>query len=128
MTPQSGTDRNACPTRTHYPDSKQTSLCSLCCALSGEATNTNFIVFGVTRSGLEPTIYLTLGGSEKITVFGVTRSGLEPTIYLTLGESEKITVFGVTRSGLEPTIYLTLGESEKITFRVNVFIIERMKI
>jgi hypothetical protein len=34
----------------------------------------------------------------------------------------------VTRSGLEPTIYLTLGESEKITFRVNVFIIERVKI
>jgi hypothetical protein len=58
----------------------------------------------------------------------VTRSGLETTIYLTLGESEKITVFGVTRSGLEPTIYLTLGESEKITFRVNVFIIERVKI
>jgi hypothetical protein len=25
--------------------------------LSGEATNTNFIVFGLTRPGLEPTIY-----------------------------------------------------------------------
>ena len=25
--------------------------------LSGEATNTNFIVIGLTRSGLEPTIY-----------------------------------------------------------------------
>ena len=78
----------------------------------------------MTRSGLEPTIYLTVGGSEKITVFGVTRSGLEPTIYLTLGESEKITVFGVTRSGLEPMIYLTLGESEKITFRTDEDLIE----
>jgi len=27
--------------------------------LSGEATNTNFIVFGLTRPGLEPTIYHT---------------------------------------------------------------------
>jgi len=26
---------------------------------SGEATNTNFIVFGLTRPGLEPTIYCT---------------------------------------------------------------------
>jgi hypothetical protein len=31
----------------------------LCCVLSGEATNINFIVFGLTRSGLEPTIYRT---------------------------------------------------------------------
>ena len=29
--------------------------------LSGEATNTNFIVFGLTQSGLEPTIYRTHG-------------------------------------------------------------------
>ena len=29
--------------------------------LSGEATNTNFIVFGLTRLGLEPTIYRTRG-------------------------------------------------------------------
>jgi hypothetical protein len=29
--------------------------------LSGEATNTNFIVFGFTQSGLEPTIYCTRG-------------------------------------------------------------------
>ena len=28
--------------------------------LSGEATHTNFIVFGLTRSGLEPTMYHTL--------------------------------------------------------------------
>jgi hypothetical protein len=27
--------------------------------LSGEATNTNFIVFGFTQSGLKPTIYRT---------------------------------------------------------------------
>jgi hypothetical protein len=29
--------------------------------LSGEATHTNFIVFGLTRPGLEPTIYRTRG-------------------------------------------------------------------
>jgi len=29
--------------------------------LSGEATNTNLIVFGLTRTGLEPTIYCTRG-------------------------------------------------------------------
>jgi len=29
--------------------------------LNGEATNTNFIVFGLTRSGLETTIYRTRG-------------------------------------------------------------------
>jgi hypothetical protein len=29
--------------------------------LSREATNTNFIVFGLIRSGLEPTIYCTQG-------------------------------------------------------------------
>ena len=29
--------------------------------LSGEATNTNFIVFGLTRTGLESTIYRTRG-------------------------------------------------------------------
>jgi len=29
--------------------------------LSGEATNTNFIVFGLARPGLEPTIYRTRG-------------------------------------------------------------------
>jgi hypothetical protein len=29
--------------------------------LSGEATNTNLIVFGLTRLGLKPTIYRTIG-------------------------------------------------------------------
>jgi hypothetical protein len=32
-----------------------------CCVLSGEATNTNFIFIGLTRPGLEPTIYHTWG-------------------------------------------------------------------
>ena len=31
------------------------------CVLSGEAANTNFIVFGLTQPGLEPTIYHTRG-------------------------------------------------------------------
>jgi hypothetical protein len=34
-------------------------LSTLFRVLSGEATNTNFIVFGLTRPGFEPTIYLT---------------------------------------------------------------------
>ena len=32
-----------------------------CCVLSGEATNTNFIVFGLIQSGLEPMIFRTRG-------------------------------------------------------------------
>ena len=32
-----------------------------CCVLSGEGTHTNFIVFGLTGSGMEPTIYHTRG-------------------------------------------------------------------
>ena len=36
-----------------------------CCVLSGEATNTNFIVFGLTRPGLEPTIYRTRGEHDN---------------------------------------------------------------
>jgi hypothetical protein len=52
-----------CSTRTHYPDSEPTSLLfSLyCCVFCGEATHTNFIVFGLTRWGLEPMIYRTPG-------------------------------------------------------------------
>jgi hypothetical protein len=34
--------------------------------LRGEATNTNFIVFGFTRPGLEPTIYRTRGEHAKL--------------------------------------------------------------
>jgi hypothetical protein len=36
-------------------------ILNLCCVLSGEATHTNFIVFGLIRSGLESTIYRTRG-------------------------------------------------------------------
>jgi hypothetical protein len=38
----------------HYPDSEQTSLSPYCYLPSGETINTNFIVFGLTRPGLEP--------------------------------------------------------------------------
>jgi hypothetical protein len=34
-------------------------LLNAACVLNGEATNTNFIVFGLTRRGLDPTIYRT---------------------------------------------------------------------
>ena len=33
----------------------QSALSPECCTLSGEATNANFIVFGLTLPGLEPT-------------------------------------------------------------------------
>ena len=36
-------------------------LTPLCCVLSGEATNNNLKVFGLTRPGLKPTIYRTRG-------------------------------------------------------------------
>ena len=36
-------------------------LSPYCCVLSGEAKNTNFIVFGLTQPGLEPTIHRNRG-------------------------------------------------------------------
>jgi hypothetical protein len=36
-----------------------------CCVLSREATNTNFIVIGLTQIELEPTIYRTRGEHTK---------------------------------------------------------------
>ena len=53
-------------TRKHYPDSVPTSVAQLaltpeCCFLSGEATHTNFKVFGLTRPVFEPTMYSTQG-------------------------------------------------------------------
>jgi hypothetical protein len=43
------------------PSKPAFALSPLCCVLSREATNTNFIVFGLTRLGLEFTIYRTQG-------------------------------------------------------------------
>jgi hypothetical protein len=43
------------------PNQPVFALTPYCCVLSGEATNTNFIVLCLTRSGLEPTIYRTRG-------------------------------------------------------------------
>ena len=40
-------------------------LSPYCCMLSGEATNTNFIVFGLTQLRLEPMIYRTRGESAN---------------------------------------------------------------
>jgi hypothetical protein len=58
-------------TRTYYLDSEPTSLRSKCCVLSGEATQRNSIVFGLTRPGLEPMIYHNKGehAYHYITVF-----------------------------------------------------------
>ena len=44
-------------------------LSPLCCMLSGEATNTNFIVFGLSRLWLEPTIYRTRGELSTETTY-----------------------------------------------------------
>ena len=48
------------PIRTHYPDSEPTSLCSFSLA-EKQQIPINFKVFGLTRSGLKPTIYRTRG-------------------------------------------------------------------
>jgi len=39
--------------------------------LSGEATNTNLIVFGLTRPRLEPTIYRTRGEHANSAIFQI---------------------------------------------------------
>jgi hypothetical protein len=44
------------------PSKPDFALTPECCVLSGEATNTYLIVFGLTRPGLEPTLYC--NGSE----------------------------------------------------------------
>jgi hypothetical protein len=48
---------------TYYYDTESTILCSysLIRVLRGEATNTHFVVFGLTPPGLAPTIYHTRG-------------------------------------------------------------------
>jgi hypothetical protein len=50
--------------------------------LSGEATNTYFIVFSWTRSRLEPTTYLTRGGRvNHYTTDEVTLQGIFQTLF-----------------------------------------------
>ena len=44
------------------PNQSVFALTPYCCGFTGEATNTNFIVLGLTRSGLEHTIYRTRAG------------------------------------------------------------------
>ena len=49
-------------TSSHYSDFEPISFSYLtpsCCVLNGEATNTNFTLFGLTQAGLEPAIYRT---------------------------------------------------------------------
>jgi hypothetical protein len=64
--------KTCCSTLKH-PYSEPTSLCSfsvilwLADMLSREAINSNFIVFGLTRSGFEPTIYSTSDSMLTIT-------------------------------------------------------------
>jgi hypothetical protein len=66
--------------------------------LSGEATNTKLIVFGLIRPGFEPTIYRTWG--EHANNYTID----EPTIYHTGGEHANHYTTD------EPTIYRTGGE------------------
>jgi hypothetical protein len=60
---QQSADRHIAPLRHIIPIQSQPffALSPYCCVLSGEATNTNFIIFGLTRLGLNPTIYRTRG-------------------------------------------------------------------
>jgi hypothetical protein len=44
-----------------HPSQPVFALSSYCCGLSDEATNTNVIVFGLTKPGLKQTIYRTRG-------------------------------------------------------------------
>ena len=70
------------PNQTHYPDSEPTSLCSfsLMLRVQRRSKNVNFTVFGLTRSGLEPTIYLTRGEhtnhytTDAVKLFGIVRA------------------------------------------------------
>jgi hypothetical protein len=76
----------------------------------GEATDTNFTVLGLTRSGLEPTIYRTQG--EHANHYTTD----EPTIYRTQGEHANHCTTD------EPTIYRTQGEhaNHYTTYVVNI--------
>ena len=83
---------------------------------SGEATNTNFIVLGLTWSGLEPTIYHTPGKhanhytTDELTIYHTPGKHAnhyttdEPTIYHTPGKHAKHYTTD------EPTIYHTPGK------------------
>jgi hypothetical protein len=57
---------------------------TLCCVLSGEATNTSFIVFGLTWPGLEPTIYHTWGEHANYYTTNVVIYSIEGLIYFKL--------------------------------------------
>jgi hypothetical protein len=52
--------------------------------LAGETTDVNFIIFGLTRSVLEPTIYHTRGEHDNLYTTD------EPTIYHTRGEHDNL--------------------------------------
>ena len=68
------------------------------CVLSGETANINYIVFGITPPGLEPTIYRTRGEHA------IHYTTDEPTIYCTRDEHD------IHYTTDEPTIYRTRGE------------------
>ena len=82
------------------PDQPVFSLSPYCCVLSREATNTNYIVFSLTRSGIEPTIYHTRRPDQ----------GLNPrstTLDDPIRDWTHDLPHSTTRSGIEPTIYHT---------------------
>jgi hypothetical protein len=71
--------------------------------LNREATNTNVIVFGVTRLGLEPTIYHTR--THDLPHSNPRSTTLEPTIYHT--RTHDLPHSNPRSTTLEPTIYHT---------------------
>jgi hypothetical protein len=94
-------------------------------ARSNNTNFTNCIDFGLTRSGLEPTIYPTRGSNPRSTTLGarthdLPHSGLEPTIYHTRCSNPRSTTLGarthdLPHSGLEPSIYHTRGLNPRST-------------
>ena len=95
----------------------QSALSPKCCMLSGEATHTNFIVFGLTQPGLKPTIYCTRGEhANNYAIVAVVRSRPHIRYYINWYFTgvdpiqEAIVEYNRARQGnaLPPDIYLGL--------------------
>ena len=64
------------------PSQPDFALSPYCCVLSGETTNTNFIVFGLIQSGLDPKIYRPRGEQANHYTIDVVESVLKVSTYI----------------------------------------------
>ena len=81
-----------------------------CCVLNGDATNTNFIVFGLTRLRLEPTIICTWEYANHYTTNAVhfrRRKDLDANIYFRVWQTEVL-------NAATPTVYLHCNRTSSI--------------